>query len=167
MRLAASVAVLAIAALSAGPALAADPPAKTPAEATKSTSQPPTTDANPSGSEQAQPQATWYQDLYSPDLVGKDVVDASGDEIAEIENIVSKSDGGKLFAVVSTGGWLFGWNGREVALPLTELGLSADRDNVVAQTVSEQRLDNMPDYDETQYRQVNQYTKLGSASTEK
>lgn len=167
MRLAISAAAIAIAALSAGSAPAADSPGRTPADATNSASQLTTTDAAKSDSQPAQPQTTWYQDLYAPELIGKDVVDASGDEIAEVENIVAKSDGGKLFAVVSTGGWFFGLNGREVAVPLIELGLDTGKDDVVALALSEQHLKDMPAYDPTQYQSVNQYAKLGNVAAQK
>jgi len=84
-------------------------------------------------------------DVTAKDLIGKTVVNASGDEVGEIQNLViDQSD--VVSAVIEVGGFL-GIGGKQVAVPFDQL--QTGEDEAVWQTsASEEELENMPAYEE-------------------
>lgn len=85
------------------------------------------------------------------ELEGKDVVDASGEEIGSVDKIVLESSSNKIFAVVSVGG-VMGVGGNDVAVSLDDLSAGADEDTLRISSTKEQleqRGDG--DYDKERY----------------
>ncbi len=82
------------------------------------------------------------------DALGSEVVNESGDEVGEIQDVVMKDDA--YFAVVSVGGFL-GIGEKDVALPLDELKLGEDESYLMSKQTEDQ-LEKMPAYEQTQYQ---------------
>ncbi|WP_340117382.1 DUF4142 domain-containing protein [Pelagibius sp. 7325] len=84
-------------------------------------------------------------DVTAKDLIGKTVVNASGDEVGEIQNLViDQSD--VVSAIIEVGGFL-GIGAKQVAVPFDEL--QTGEDEAVWQTrATEEELENLPAYEE-------------------
>lgn len=80
------------------------------------------------------------------DLIGKDVAEANGEVVGEIDYIVR--DGDKLAAVIGIGGFL-GLGEYTVAIPLTEFGMTAEEDVLKLANWTETELEAQPEFDET------------------
>lgn len=80
------------------------------------------------------------------DLLGKNVVEANGEVIGEIDYIVR--DGEKLAAVIGIGGFL-GLGEYTVAIPLDEFDMGVEEDNLVLSSWTEEELEAQPEFDET------------------
>ncbi len=87
--------------------------------------------------------------MSADDLIGTSVVNEQGDTIGEIVDLVTTPDE-QMHAVLSVGGFL-GIGAREVVVPLEEFQIGAD-DEVVLAGMTEDALQQMPEYDETQYQ---------------
>jgi putative membrane protein len=83
------------------------------------------------------------------EVLGASVVNAEGDEVAEIEDVVL-GDGDQYYAILSVGGFL-GIGDKKVAVPLDQLQLGEDEAYLMSGETEEQ-LEQMPEYDEEQYR---------------
>lgn len=77
------------------------------------------------------------------DLNGTDVVDATGDTIGTIKDVVQGPDAGE--AIVGIGGFL-GLGQYEVALPLSDLSYDAEAE-AIAVTLTREELEAKPEYD--------------------
>jgi len=77
------------------------------------------------------------------DLNGMDVNNARGEQLGEIDRIVR--NGNDTYLVLAHGGWFFGLNDKEVALPIRDITIRGDE--VVLRGLSEEQIDSMPDYD--------------------
>ena len=94
--------------------------------------------------------ATEPQQPVSLDKVlGAEVVTAAGEEVGEIEDVVLDQNG-EYYAVLSVGGFL-GIGEKKVAVPLDELQLREDQAYLMT-AATEAQLEQMPEYDEQQYR---------------
>jgi putative membrane protein len=82
------------------------------------------------------------------DALGSAVVNAKGDEVGEIQDVVMKDDA--YFAVVSVGGFL-GIAEKDVALPLDQLKLGEDNSYLMSKQTEDQ-LEAMPAYEAAQYQ---------------
>ncbi len=80
--------------------------------------------------------------IQAGQLIGREVVNSSGDDIGEVSRVVS-NDGG-YYVVVSYGGFL-GFGDDEVALPGQRVALRGD--NVLLLGLTQADLDAMPQYD--------------------
>jgi hypothetical protein len=105
------------------------------------------------GSEQPDKRQTAAAAAESPlaqipatELVGSEVVNEQGDTVAEIVDMVKRSDDETVYAVLSVGGFL-GVGDKEVAMPLDRLDMGADQD-IVLSNASEQELESMPPWQE-------------------
>jgi putative membrane protein len=83
------------------------------------------------------------------EVLGASVVNAEGDEVAEIEDVVL-GEGDKYYAILSVGGFL-GIGDKKVAVPLDQLQLGEDEAYLMSAETEEQ-LEQMPEYDEEQYQ---------------
>jgi putative membrane protein len=83
------------------------------------------------------------------EVLGASVVNAEGDEVAEIEDVVL-GEGDQYYAILSVGGFL-GIGDKKVAVPLDQLQLGEDEAYLMSGETEEQ-LEQMPEYDEEQYR---------------
>jgi putative membrane protein len=83
------------------------------------------------------------------ELLGASVVNAEGDEVAEIEDVVI-GQGDQYFAILSVGGFL-GIGDKKVAVPLDQLQLGEDEAYLMSAETEEQ-LEQLPEYDEEQYQ---------------
>jgi hypothetical protein len=70
------------------------------------------------------------------------VVNDQGDTVAEIVDIVKRSDDETVYAVLSVGGFL-GIGAKDVAMPLDRLDVGADQD-IVLSNATEEELQSMP-----------------------
>ncbi|WP_299672505.1 PRC-barrel domain-containing protein [uncultured Roseobacter sp.] len=80
------------------------------------------------------------------DLIGKDVAEANGEVVGEIDYIVR--DGDDLAAVIGIGGFL-GLGEYTVAIPLNEFDMSAEEDMLMLSNWTETELEAQPEFDET------------------
>jgi putative membrane protein len=97
-----------------------------------------------------QPQATQPEQLVSIDQVlGSRVVNAEGQEVGEIEDLVLDQNQ-IAYAVVSVGGFL-GLGEKTVAVPLDDLQLGEGETYLMSSAAQEQ-LEQMPEYDQGQFQ---------------
>jgi putative membrane protein len=89
------------------------------------------------------------QTVSIENVLGAEVVNAKGEDVAEIEDVVMDQSG-KQYAVLSVGGFL-GIGEKKVAVPLDELQLGEDKAYLMT-AETEDQLKQMPEYDEDQYQ---------------
>ncbi len=89
----------------------------------------------------AEPQT--LEEMTVGDLTGTDVMDANGDSIGSIRDVVQGV--GEAEAVVGIGGFL-GIGRYDVALPISDLNYNA-ADRVISVTLTREELEAMPEYD--------------------
>jgi hypothetical protein len=77
------------------------------------------------------------------------VVNANGEEIAEIEDLVVDQNQ-THYAILSVGGFL-GIGDKKVAIPLDKLQLG-EEETYLMSAETEEQLEQMPEYDEQQYQ---------------
>jgi putative membrane protein len=83
------------------------------------------------------------------EVLGSSVVNADGDEVAEIEDVVVDQSQ-RHYAVLSVGGFL-GIGDKKVAIPLDQMQLGEDETYLMS-TETEEQLEQMPAYEEGQYQ---------------
>jgi putative membrane protein len=95
------------------------------------------------------------QELTMPpeDVIGSQVVNANGDEIGEIKEVVADHNRDQ-YAIVSVGGFL-GIGEKDVAIPLDQLEPGAEQSHLLSASTEEQ-LEQMPVYEEGQYQSLSQ-----------
>ena len=89
------------------------------------------------------------QPISIDEVLGSRVVNAAGEEVATIDDLVIDQSG-QQYAVLSVGGFL-GIGDRKVAVPLDELQLSEDEVYLMT-AATEEQLEQMPEYDEEQFQ---------------
>jgi hypothetical protein len=83
--------------------------------------------------------------MSARDVIGADVVDARGETIAQVRDVVrDRGDDGQLYAILDVGGFL-GIAEKEVALALDRLQITED-DKLLLPETTESELDEMPTY---------------------
>jgi putative membrane protein len=87
------------------------------------------------------------------EVLGSSVVNASGDEVAEIEDLVIDQNQ-THYAVLSVGGFL-GIGEKKVVIPLDQLQLGEDQTYLMSGETEEQ-LEQMPEYQEDQFQPFQQ-----------
>jgi putative membrane protein len=97
---------------------------------------------------QAEAQGQAPQQVRAEEVIGSTVVNANGDEVAEIEDIVIDQDQAQ-YAILSVGGFL-GIGEKNVAVPLDQLQLGEDETYLMSADTEEQ-LEQLPEYEEGQY----------------
>ena len=83
------------------------------------------------------------------EVLGSRVVNANGDEVAEIEDLVVDQNQ-THYAILSVGGFL-GIGDKKVAIPLDQMQLGEDETYLMS-TETEEQLEEMPEYEEGQYQ---------------
>jgi uncharacterized protein YrrD len=83
------------------------------------------------------------------EALGADVVNAAGEDIAEIEDLILDQNG-EDYEILSVGGF-FGIGEKKVAVPLEQLQLG-DTEAYIMTAETEEQLEQMPEYDEEQYQ---------------
>ena len=104
----------------------------------------------------------WQSRFSADELIGKDVVNAKGDQVGEIQDVVVDPSSKAMYAVVSVGGFL-GMGDKDVAMSFDQLRLGAD-DAILMSEQSEDQLKQLPAYDEGRYEKVKPGQPLGSGS---
>lgn len=99
--------------------------------------------AAPMGADDAMTQPQSLSEMTVGDLTGTDVVDATGDSIGSIRDVVQGM--GEAEAVIGIGGFL-GIGRYDVALPLSDLSFNA-ADQVISVSMTREELEAMPEYD--------------------
>ncbi|MBA2780271.1 PRC-barrel domain-containing protein [Billgrantia kenyensis] len=91
--------------------------------------------------------------LLVSEVEGMTIVNAEGETLGQVENVLRHEDAGDLHAVVSVGGfWIFG--GSEVTLPLADMQLEGEQ-LVLQDFIGQDELDDLAtDYDEERYSEV-------------
>jgi putative membrane protein len=89
------------------------------------------------------------QPISIDEVLGSRVVNAAGEEVATIDDLVIDQSG-QQYAVLSVGGFL-GIGDKKVAVPLDELQLSEDEVYLMT-AATEEQLEQMPEYDEEQFQ---------------
>jgi len=82
--------------------------------------------------------------VTADELIGMNVVDAAGDNVGSINDLLFGSDNQVDHAIVDVGGFL-GFGAKSVAIPIEEITVSPDQDQVVTNMTREQ-LDAMPEW---------------------
>ena len=100
--------------------------------------------------------------LQVSEVIGMTVVNAEGETLGQVENVLRHNDAGDLHTVVSVGGfWVFG--GSDVALPLVNMQLEGEQ-LVLQDIVGQDELDDFAtDYDEERYSDVDDDMTLSDA----
>ncbi|MFU8864283.1 MAG: PRC-barrel domain-containing protein [Rhodobacterales bacterium] len=101
--------------------------------------------AAPMGADDAMTQPQSLSEMTVGDLTGTDVMDAAGDSIGSIRDVVQGM--GEAEAVIGIGGFL-GIGRHDVALPLSDLSFNA-ADQVISVSMTREELEAMPEYDGT------------------
>src|SRR5690625_6084332 len=100
--------------------------------------------------------------LQVSDVAGMTVVNAEGETLGQVENVLRHNDAGDLHAVVPVGGfWIFG--GSDVALPLANMQLEGEK-LALQDIVGQDELDDFATcYDEERYSDVDDDMTLSDA----
>lgn len=100
--------------------------------------------------------------LQVSDVEGMTVVNAKGETLGQVENVLRHNDAGDLHAVVPVGGfWIFG--GSDVALPLANMQLEGEK-LVLQDSVGQDELDDFATgYDQERYSDVDDDMTLSDA----
>jgi len=77
------------------------------------------------------------------DLEGMNVTNARGEELGEVDRIVR--NGNDTYVIVEHGGWFFGLNDKEIALPVDDITMR--NEEIVLRGLTEEQIESMPDYD--------------------
>ena len=77
------------------------------------------------------------------ELDGMAVVNARGEELGEVGRVVR--NGNDTYMIVEHGGWFFGLNDKEIALPIADVTMGEE--NVVLRGLTEEQIESMPGYD--------------------
>jgi sporulation protein YlmC with PRC-barrel domain len=102
---------------------------------------------------QGPPQGSRLETMRADDLKGKKVYNDPGDEVGTVDSIVRDKKTNRVEAVIAEGGFL-GIGEHKVTIALQDLGKRGDGLLAPAGT-TKQTLDNMPQYDESNYEKVN------------
>lgn len=86
------------------------------------------------------------------DLEGLTAVNAAGEEIGDVDEVVIENATGDPYVVISIGGFL-GIGDRDLAFPATDVTLDGDMVRV-ATDLSEETLDDQPEYDESRFTEI-------------
>ncbi|WP_099823345.1 PRC-barrel domain-containing protein [Oceaniglobus indicus] len=84
-------------------------------------------------------------DARMSDLVGANLVTATGEDVGEIENFALQN--GNLVALAGIGGFL-GLGEHDVALDMSRLAYDRENDNFIVEGYTQEDLENMPQYDD-------------------
>ena len=88
--------------------------------------------------------------VYNPeDYDGKDVVNANGDKLGEVEQLVISTGDQQVYAVIGVGGFL-GIGDKDVAIPLEQLQPQGE-DLTLASGITEDELKNSMEYNESEF----------------
>ena len=77
------------------------------------------------------------------ELDGMAVINARGEDLGEVERVVR--NGNDTYMIVEHGGWFFGLNDKEFALPLSDV--TVRQEQVVLRGLTEEQIESLPDYD--------------------
>ena len=103
----------------------------------------------------------WYEGKKASDLVGKEIRNAKGQNVGEIDEIVVNPQTQEMLAVVSVGGFL-GMGEKDIALPFDQLRMEQN-ELILMSEQSETELKQMPAYKDGQFRKVEGDQQLGQA----
>lgn len=92
------------------------------------------------------------------EVIGQPLVNATGEEIGDIEDLVLGSDQ-VVYAVVGVGGFL-GMGERKVAIPFDQIQLSEDEAQITT-LMTEEDLETLPEYDPEQYEPMERERPIG------
>ncbi|MDF1728826.1 MAG: PRC-barrel domain-containing protein [Sulfitobacter sp.] len=90
------------------------------------------------------------------DLIGRSVSTQRGEEVGEIDNIGRRGD--TLVAIIGVGGFL-GMGENNVAVPVSQL--IPREDEIIVPQMTENQLENMPEYNENEVRILEPNMRLG------
>lgn len=96
----------------------------------------------PTGADGAMTQPQSLSEMTVGDLTGTDVMDAMGDSIGSIRDVIQGT--GEAEAVIGIGGFL-GIGRHDVAIPLSDLSLNA-ADQVISVSMTREELEAMPEH---------------------
>lgn len=104
------------------------------------------------GAASAATSESWYRNLSADDLIGKDVTNTKGDQVAEIDDVVMDPQTRRLYAILAVGG-VMGMGQKHIAVPMNDLSLS-NNNALLLSLASEQDLKNRPAYVDGQFRSI-------------
>jgi hypothetical protein len=101
--------------------------------------------------------------MPASEVIGTEVVNAEGDQVAEIVDLVKEQGQGEVMAVLSVGGFL-GVGDKQVVLSLSELDVAPDN-QIIAAGMTEEDVKAMPDYDEANYESTLEQVPASAPAT--
>jgi sporulation protein YlmC with PRC-barrel domain len=107
---------------------------------------------------------TSFSEMTAKDLIGKSVVNADGETIGDIDDVVFDNDQKAIFAVVQVGGFL-GIGSKAVAIPFDQLQISEDQATLMS-SVTEDELTEMAAYADDAYAPLEGDQPLGEYGAE-
>jgi sporulation protein YlmC with PRC-barrel domain len=113
---------------------------------------------------QTQQQASGENQLLNmqvKDIKGKSVVNATGEEIGDVKNIVQNRTDNSVQAVVAVGGFL-GIGAKQVAIPIDQLSLQGDK-LMLGSLSTKDQIKQLPDYEKSQYLDIQDSQNLADA----
>ena len=87
--------------------------------------------------------------MPASEVIGADVVNADGNTVADIVDLVKRPGEDQLYAVLSVGGFL-GIGDKQVVVPLSEFDVAPDGQILMA-TATQDQLKSMPEYEEAEF----------------
>ncbi len=127
------------------------PGAKPPAASDRSMGAGSTTSGASSSTPSAAPGAPALAGVQAEEVIGREVVNAKGDEVGEVKDLVLDRQQ-VAHAVVSVGGFL-GIGAKDVAVPFEQLRVGPENVILMSET-SESELKQMPEYQKDEYSSV-------------
>ncbi len=91
--------------------------------------------------------------LRADELTDRDVVDANGEDIGDVEDVVIGRGDNTAYAIIEFGG-ILGIGDKEVAIPLDQLTLISEDQVLLKGGITEEQLEQFPDYNEDDYLEV-------------
>jgi len=96
--------------------------------------------------------------MTAEQLIGKDIYDAAGKEVGEIEDIVINRQGQAVSALADVGGFL-GIGEKRVVLDLSAMKLQNDR--LTLQTMNKESIESLPEYSESNWQRYGRTNRVG------
>ncbi|RFA28982.1 hypothetical protein CAI21_11050 [Alkalilimnicola ehrlichii] len=92
-------------------------------------------------------------EMTAEELIGRDVVNLSNERLGYVNDIVQDDQGGGLYAVVATGGFM-GLGEHEITVPLQQLQLAEDTELRLQSTITQSQVERIAAFNRHRYQPV-------------
>lgn len=80
-------------------------------------------------------------------LMGKNVVDASGEELGEVKDVIMDANTGEARQIVISSGGFLGIGAKDIAVPFQQAQIQPGSDNVTVSGLSRDQIEQMPEFE--------------------